>query len=158
MQNIRVVPTAVPSGSATRTLALLALCVLLAGCGAALPGAAAPAIAADLGPGPDSVTASTHGYRLAVRVAPNSWQRWNDVEVRLSRGGAAVRRATANLRFDMPAMSMGEPRFRLREAHPGIYRYTGPAISMPGLWVLTFDLSPHGGRAFTFVVHDHVRG
>lgn len=127
---------------------LLGLCALLA----------APAVAAEIGPGAGSVSASTYGYRLTVRVAPNSSRSWNDIELRLSRGGAAVRRATANLRFDMPAMSMGAPRFRLREVRPGIYRYTGPAISMPGLWVLTFDLSPQGGRAFTFVVRDHVRG
>lgn len=149
---------AVSRSGGAGVLALLGGCGLFAGCGTPPPGAAAPAIAAEIGASPDGVKASLDGYRLAVRVAPNSWQRWNDVELRLSRGGAAVPRASANVRFEMPAMSMGAPRFHMREVRPGLYRYTGPAISMPGLWVLTFVLSPHRGRAFTFVVRDHVRG
>jgi hypothetical protein len=148
----------VSSGGRTRVLVLLGLSALLAACGDPLPRAVAPAVPADFGARPDSVNASTHGYQLAVRVAPNSWQRWNDVDLRLSRGGAAVRRVAANVRFVMPAMTMGAPRFHLREVRPGLYRYTGPAISMPGLWVLTFDLSPPSGPAFTFTVRDHVRG
>ena len=115
------------------------------------------AVAADIGPGPDSVTVRSHGYVVKVRIAPNSSRRWNDIELALSRGRSAIRRATVSLRLDMPAMSMGAPRFRLREGRPGVYRYSGPALSMPGLWVLTFNVDPPGTRAFTVVVRDHVR-
>jgi hypothetical protein len=54
-------------------------------------------------------------------------------------------------------MSMGATRFRMREARPGVYRYSGPAISMPGVWVLTFQVRPPGASAFSVVVRDHVR-
>lgn len=117
----------------------------------------APAVAADIGPGPGGITATVAGYRVFVHVAPNTTTRWNDVELRLSRRGAAIRRAAISLRLQMPAMSMGAPRFRLRELRAGVYRYSGPAISMPGLWILTFTVQPVHARAFTVVVRDHVR-
>jgi hypothetical protein len=129
-------------------LASIATCAL-AGAGAAN---------ADIGPGPDSVTVHSHGYLVKARIAPNSSRSWNDIDLAVSRGGAALRRAAVSLRLEMPAMSMGAPRFRLREARPGVYGYSGPAISMPGLWVLTFHVRPQGARAFSVVVRDHVRG
>jgi YtkA-like len=119
---------------------------------------AAPAFATEIGPGPDGVTTTVAGYRVGVHVAPNSSRRWNDVELRLSRSGTTIRKASVSMRVEMPAMSMGAPRFRLREPRPGVYRYSGPAISMPGLWILTFSVQPVHARAFTVVVRDDVRG
>jgi hypothetical protein len=120
--------------------------------------AAAPALGADIGPGPDSVTVRSHGYLVKARITPNSSRRWNDIDLAVSRRGSALRRAAVSVRFAMPAMSMGDPRFKMRETRPGVYRYSGPAISMGGLWVLTFHVRPHGSRAFDVVVRDHVRG
>jgi hypothetical protein len=119
---------------------------------------AVPALAADIGPGPDTVTVQSHGYLVKARVTPNSSRTWNDIELTVTRHGSALRRAAVSVRFEMPAMSMGAPRFSLREARPGVYRYSGPAISMAGLWVLTFKVRPPGARAFSVVVRDHVRG
>jgi hypothetical protein len=113
---------------------------------------------ADIGPGPDSVTVHSQGYLVKARITPNSSRRWNDIDLAVSRGGAALRRAAVSLRLEMPAMAMGAPRFRLREARAGVYRYSGPAINMAGLWVLTFQVRPPGARAFSVVVRDHVRG
>ena len=132
----------------TAVVAPIGICALLA----------ASALGAEIGPGPDGATTSVQGYRVTTHVQPNSSRRWNDIDLRLSRRGAAVRRATVSVRFDMPAMSMGAPRFGMREVRAGLYRYSGPAISMPGLWVLTFDVRPRHGRTFTVVVRDHVRG
>jgi YtkA-like len=119
---------------------------------------AAAGAAADIGPGPDSVTLHTHGYLVKLRITPNSARRWNDIDLSVTRRGSPVRRAAVSLRLDMPAMSMGAPRFQLREVRPGVYRYSSPAISMGGLWVLTFQVRAGGARAFTVVVRDHVRG
>jgi hypothetical protein len=118
---------------------------------------AAPAVAADIGPGPGSVTVQSHGCRLKTRITPNSSRGWNDIDLTVTRRGSALRRAAVSVRLEMPAMSMGAPRFRLREARPGVYRYSGPAINMAGLWVLTFQVRPPGARAFSVVVRDQVR-
>jgi hypothetical protein len=127
---------------------------LLASIAACIP--ATPA-AADIGPGAGSVTVHSQGYLVKARITPNSSGSWNDVELTVTRRGFALRRAGVSVRLEMPAMSMGAPRFRLRELRPGVYRYSGPAINMPGLWVLTFQVRPQGARPFTVVVRDHVR-
>jgi hypothetical protein len=123
-------------------------------CGALVPAA----FGADIGPGSGSVTKSVRAYSVNVRVSPNNTRHWNDVELRLQRRGADVRKAVVSLRFDMPAMSMGAPKFAMRRARPGLYRYSGPAMSMPGLWVLTFRVKLANEPAFTVVVRDQVRG
>jgi hypothetical protein len=111
----------------------------------------------DVGPGPGSVVVTRQGYLAKLRITPNSSRRWNDVELAVSRRGTPLRRAAVSLRFEMPSMSMGAPRFRLKESRPGVYRYSGPAINMDGLWVLTFQVGVGHGRTFSVVVHDHVR-
>jgi hypothetical protein len=111
---------------------------------------------ADIGPGTGSAKVRSHGYLVDVRIAPNTWRRWNDISLALSRGSSAIRHARVRVRFDM-AMSMGAPEFGMGERSPGHYRYSGPAISMGGVWVLTFQIRPRGARAFTVVVRDHVR-
>jgi hypothetical protein len=113
---------------------------------------------ADIGPGPGSVATHRQGNSLSVRISPNSSRRWNVIDLAVSRRGAPVRRAAATVRFDMSAMSMGASRFRLAETRPGVYRYTGPAITMDGMWVLTFDVRPEHGRSFALTVRDQVRG
>ena len=118
----------------------------------------ATALAAEIGPGPGRASVDTHGYRVTVQVSPNTSRHWNDIGLRLRRRGSAVRGAQVSLRFEMPAMSMGAPRFALREGAGGVYSYSGPAISMPGAWVLTFRVRPRRGGAFTVVIRDHVRG
>jgi hypothetical protein len=123
---------------------------------AAWPGAAAPR--PDLGPGPDQMTLSRQGVAMRVGVTPNRAQRWNTVELALRANGKPLGGKRVWLRFDMPAMSMGEQRFRLKEAKPGVYRYHGPAISMPGAWLLTFEVHRVRGRVLTVAVHDHVGG
>jgi hypothetical protein len=141
---------ALSSGWTTRRVAFvvsIAICALWA----------APASSADIGPGPGSVTVGSRGYLVDVRITPNSSHRWNDIDLRVSRRGSPLRRAGVSVRFEMPAMSMGAPRFRLPEVRAGLYRYSGPAINMAGLWVLTFQIRPAGARAFTVVVRDHVR-
>jgi YtkA-like len=120
----------------------------------AWPGSAATR--ADLGPGPDHVTVNRQGMALRVSVNPNRAQRWNTVELTLRRSGKPLRGARVWLRFAMPAMSMGVQRFGLKETRRGVYRYAGPAISMPGEWVLTFEVHPPRGHAVTVAVHDHV--
>jgi hypothetical protein len=135
----------------TRAAALLASVAICA-----LPAAAASA--GDIGPGPGSVTVRSHGYLVDVRITPNSSSTWNDIDLRVSRRGAAIRGAVVSARFEMPAMSMGARRFQLPQVRPGLYRYSGPAVNMGGLWVLTFQIRPAGATAFTVVVRDHVRG
>jgi hypothetical protein len=128
-------------------LALIATCMLVA----------TPALAADIGPGPDGATIHSHGYLVKAHITPNSSRRANDVVLTLSRGRTPVRRAVVSVRLEMPAMSMGAPRFGLREVRAGVYRYSGPAINMEGLWVLTFHVRPPGAHAFDVVVRDHVK-
>lgn len=111
---------------------------------------------ADIGPGPASAKVRSHGYLVEVRIAPNTWRRWNDINLALSRGSSAIRHARVRVRLDMPAMSMGAPEFGMGERSRGHYRYSGPAINMGGVWVLTFQIRPRGARAFTVVVRDHV--
>jgi YtkA-like len=111
---------------------------------------------ADIGPGPGSVVTHRQGYLAKTRITPNSPRRWNVVELAVSRRGTPLRRAPVSVRFDMPSMNMGAQRFRLREARPGVYRYSGPAINMAGLWVLTFQVRPAHGGGFSVVVRDHV--
>jgi YtkA-like protein len=134
------------------TVALALSCGLLA----APAGGRPAAQLADIGPGPGSVVMHPHGYLAKVRITPNSSRRWNDIELVVSRRGTPLRRAAVSVRFDMPSMSMGAPRFRLKEARGGLYRYSGPAISMDGLWVLTFQVRPAHGAGFSVVVRDHV--
>jgi hypothetical protein len=112
----------------------------------------------DLGPGPDHVTLIRQGVLLAVGVSPNRAQGWNTVELAVRGHGKALRGRRVWLRFNMPAMAMGVQRFRLKERRPGVYRYQGPAISMPGAWLLTFEVHQVQGRVMTVAVHDHVEG
>lgn len=131
--------------------------VLTSGLLAASAGGSPAAERTDVGPGPGSVVVTRQGYRATVRITPNSSRRSNDVELAVSRGGAPLRRASVSLRFEMPSMSMGAPRFGLREARPGVYRYSGPVMNMDGSWVLTFQVRFGHGRSFSVVVRDHVR-
>jgi hypothetical protein len=112
---------------------------------------------ADIGPGPGSVTVRSHGYLVEVRIAPNTWRRWNDINLALTRASSPIRHARVRVRLEMPAMGMGAPQFGMGERSAGHYRYSGPAINMGGLWVLTFQIRPPGARTFTVVVRDHVR-
>ena len=132
----------------TACLAQIPICALLT----------ASALAADIGPGAGTAVTSAQGYRVRVHITPNNTRRWNDIDLQTTRSGHVVRLKTASVRFEMPAMSMGAPRFRLRAVRAGLYRYSGPAISMPGTWLLTFRITPQHGRAFTVVVRDHVGG
>jgi YtkA-like len=116
------------------------------------------AIRPDLGPGADHVTLIRRGVTLTVAVTPNRAQRWNTVELAARAHGKALRGRRVWLRFDMPAMAMGVQRFRLKEGRPGVYRYQGPVISMPGAWLLTFEIHQVQGRVLTVAVHDHVGG
>lgn len=126
--------------------------------GCVLVAVTATALGAEIGPGPGRASVATRGYRVTVQISPNTSRRWNDIALRLRRRGSAVRGAHVSLRFEMPAMSMGAPRFALREETGGVYSYLGPAISMPGTWVLTFGVRPRRGGAFTVVIRDHVGG
>jgi hypothetical protein len=45
----------------------------------------------------------------------------------------------------MVNMSMGSQQFRLTEIQPGVYRYFGPALVMPGRWQLSFEIRPPRG-------------
>jgi nitrogen fixation protein FixH len=104
------------------------------------------------------VTLSREGVALQVAVTPNAAHRWNTVELRLRQAGKPLRRKRVQLRFEMPAMSMGVQRFGMKEERPGVYRYHGPAISMPGVWRLTFEVHAVRGRVLSAAVQDRVRG
>src|SRR4051794_28088541 len=124
----------------------------------AIPATVAGGVArSDVGPGPVSVTMHRHGRLVRIDVRPNAAGRWNDVDVRVTRGGRPERSAAVSVRFEMPVMGMRTGRFRLRPTRPGAYRYSGPALSMPGLWRLTFTVTPARGGRFDVVLRDRVR-
>src|SRR5690349_24030728 len=109
-----------------------------------------------VGPGPVRTVVHRGDAVLRLRITPNAAKGPDVVTLAVRRGGAPLRHARVAVRFAMPAMSMGAPRFRLRERAPGSYRYTGPALSMRGLWVLTFSVRSAHGRRLGLTVRDHV--
>lgn len=114
---------------------------------------------ARLGPGPIGQSLHHGGYTLRVGVQPNKAAVPNDFSVELLKGGKPVRDAQVTLRFDMLDMDMSEQSYLLREASPGVYRASQPALVMAGHWGLTYEVQPKGAtEPFDVVVTDHAEG
>jgi copper transport protein len=114
---------------------------------------------AHLGPGVIGKTLQHGAYTLKVGVQPNKAAVPNDFSVELLRGGKPVRGAQVTLRFDMLDMDMSEQSYLLREAAPGFYRASQPALVMAGHWGLTYEVQPKGATApFDVIVTDHAEG
>jgi copper transport protein len=113
---------------------------------------------AKVGPGPVSEVVTHHGYRLAVRVAPNKAAVPNSFQVAISRGGKPVRNADVTLDFAMLDMEMGQQAYHLTETSPGTYGRAAPALVMVGHWGLSFQVAPPGQRPFTVLLVDKAGG
>jgi hypothetical protein len=129
--------------------ALAAACTALG----AVPAAAAPLT---VGPGPVAATVACDGQIVALSIRPNRGSAWNTISLAIGRGRTVLHGARVTLSFAMPAMAMGTQTFVLREGAPGTYRYLGPALVMPGRWVLTLRAVPRHGPVFTALIADRV--
>jgi hypothetical protein len=106
-----------------------------------------------VGPGPVNTTVPVGAHRAGLSISPNRAGARNAVVLR---AGPSLRGAAVRVRFTMLAMAMGPLSFGLAERSPGTFAYTGPAMTMRGLWRLTFDVRPRSGRRLTVVVDDRV--
>lgn len=109
-----------------------------------------------VGPGKVSVTRTVDPFALRLSIDPNRAGARNSVSLQVRAHGNPVRHAQVSVTFTMPAMAMGEMRFRLTEKRAGVYRYTGPAPTMSGTWRLVFLVKPASGPARTLTVEDRV--
>jgi copper transport protein len=116
-------------------------------------------VRAHTGPGPVTSVIDRDGYRLAVHVTPNRAAVPNDLAVRVTRGGAAVRGATVIVTLTMLDMEMPAQAYRLAERRPGLYERQGvPALAMVGHWGLAFHVRPAGAQPFTVTIVDRANG
>jgi hypothetical protein len=109
-----------------------------------------------VGPGKVSVTRTVDPFALRLSIDPNRAGARNSVSLQVRAHGKSVRRAQVSVTFTMPAMAMGEMRFKLTEKRAGVYRYTGPAPTMSGAWRLVFLVKAASGLARTLTVEDRV--
>lgn len=128
------------------------------GAGAALCAAgAAPALAADVGPGPVA-TRLVHGpHHLLLRISPNRATSANAIELTVTRAGKPLRHARVTLSFTMTAMGMGPTAIPLMETRPGVYSFTGRPMVMGGSWGLALSVAPRGGSRYSFAFVDDLR-
>jgi copper transport protein len=115
-------------------------------------------IAARVGPGPVSQVISKGPYRVHVTVTPNRAAIQNTFSVTVTKNGQPVRGAQVLSRFDMLDMDMGELGYRFREARPGTFSKSAPALVMVGHWAIAFEVTPPGGQPFVITLLDKAGG
>ena len=113
---------------------------------------------ARVGPGPVNEVVHKNGYTLAVGIAPNRAAAPATFRVRITRNGAPVRGASVVTRFTMLDMEMGEQQYAFREAAPGVYERSAPALVMAGHWALSFEVTPPGVSPFDVLLVDRAQG
>jgi copper transport protein len=115
-------------------------------------------IAARVGPGPVSKVVEKGPYRVHVTVTPNRAAVQNTFSVTLTKGGKPVRGAEVISRFDMLDMEMAELSYRFREAQPGTFSKSAPALVMVGHWAIQFEVTPPGQQPFVVTLLDKASG
>jgi copper transport protein len=114
--------------------------------------------AAHVGPGPVSNVVTRNGYTLRFHVTPNRAARDNTFALTIDRGGRSVTGANVTATFAMLDMEMGEQGYALKEASPGTYTHSAPALVMVGRWAITFEVEPPGGQPFDVLLVDRANG
>jgi copper transport protein len=114
--------------------------------------------AAHVGPGPVSNVVTRNGYTLRFHVTPNRAARDNTFTLTIDRGGRSVTGANVTATFAMLDMEMGEQGYALKEASPGTYTHSAPALVMVGRWAITFEVEPPGGQPFDVLLVDRANG
>lgn len=120
---------------------LLAAAVLAAT--AALGTVAPPRALAQQRPGVDhspaySVTLTSPPYTARIEVKP-ARTGVNTITVRLMRGGEPVEPLQATLELSLPALGIEPITRKLEAVEPGVLRYSGPELSLPGRWTLRVE-------------------
>jgi copper transport protein len=111
-----------------------------------------------VGPGAVTKVLNREGYDLEFQVSPNRAAVPNAFAVRITKGGAPVRRADVTASFTMLDMEMGRQGYQLPETSPGLYRRSAPALVMVGHWGLSFDIRPPGGPRLNIQLVDKANG
>jgi uncharacterized GH25 family protein len=106
------------------------------------------------------VTQRVHanGYTIDVVVDPNKAAVPNTFTVRITKGGRPVTGADVVDTFAMLDMEMQNQEYRAREAAPGVYTLSRPALVMVGHWGITLSITPRGGSPFDVVLVDRAGG
>ena len=115
-------------------------------------------VEARLGPGPGTRTIEKNGYRIEFRVAPNRAAIQNRFSVRITRDGSPVSDVRVTTTFAMLDMEMGEQSYEFKEAAPGVYTRSEPALVMVGHWGIGLELEPPGEKPFTVQLLDKAGG
>jgi copper transport protein len=115
-------------------------------------------VQARVGPGPVARVVERGPYRLEFRIAPNRAALPNAFDVKITRGGDPVTKATVVTRFDMLDMTMGELAYTLPETAPGTYTRSAPALVMAGHWAVRFQIEPRGEQPFEVLLLDRAGG
>jgi copper transport protein len=115
-------------------------------------------IAARVGPGPVSKVIEKGPYRVHVTVSPNRAAVQNAFSVRVTKDGKPVPGAEVVTRFDMLDMEMGTQSYRLRQARPGTFSKSAPALVMVGHWALQFEVHVPGQAPFVVTLLDKAGG
>jgi copper transport protein len=115
-------------------------------------------IAARVGPGPVSKVVSKGPYRVRVTVTPNRAAVQNRFTVSVTKDGKPVRGAEVVSRFDMLDMDMAELSYRFREARPGTFSKSAPALVMVGHWAIQLEVTPPGQQPFVVTLLDKASG
>jgi copper transport protein len=115
-------------------------------------------VAATVGPGRVVSVVNQNGYGVELRVTPNKAAVDNAFAVRITKGGKPVTGADVTQTFAMLDMEMPTQAYRLREASPGLYVKSAPALVMVGRWGLTLEIAPRGQAPFDVVLVDHANG
>ena len=97
-------------------------------------------------------------YRVHVTVTPNRAAVQNTFSVTLTKSGKPVRGAEVISRFDMLDMEMAELSYRFREARPGTFSKSAPALVMVGHWAIQFEVTPPGQQPFVVTLLDKASG
>jgi copper transport protein len=115
-------------------------------------------IAARVGPGPVSKVVAHGPYRVHVTVSPNRAAVQNSFSVTVTKNGQPVRGAEVVSRFDMLDMEMGTQSYRFRQARPGTFSKSAPALVMVGHWAIQFEVTIPGQQPFVVTLLDRASG
>jgi copper transport protein len=115
-------------------------------------------VSAHVGPGPVTSVVEQSGYRLELRVAPNTVAVPDVFAARIARNGKAVRNADVTATLTMLDMEMPVQAYHLAETSPGLYAHRAPALVMVGHWGVSFEIRPPDGAPFTVLLVDRANG
>jgi copper transport protein len=115
-------------------------------------------VAATVGPGQVVNVVNENGYRVELRVTPNTAAVDNEFAVRITKDGKPVSGADVTQTVAMLDMEMPNQSYRMKERSPGLYVNSTPALVMVGRWGLTFEIAPPGQAPFDVVLVDHANG